>query len=111
MRKARQETEAALADARERARAVFLHAPIGSATISLRAGQPDRVLEANPALCAMLGCPEEDLLGAKPNSFLAEGNSIEGLALWQSLLAGETESYDVERRLTRADGRQIWARL
>ena len=107
----RHETEAALAEARERARAAFLHAPIGSAMISLEGGRPGKVIEANPALCAMLGFPEADLLGSDPNSFLVAGNSPEGLALWRSLVAGETESYDVERRLTRADGRQICARL
>ncbi len=105
------ETEAALTDARERARAAFLNAPIGSAVVALRGTDPGPVVEANPALCAMLGYPEAELLGSDPNSFLDAGGREEGLALWRSLIAGEVNSYDVERELTRADGRRIWARL
>src|SRR6201996_9229196 len=111
MSRAEQETETALSEARERSRAAFLHAPIGNAVIALQEREPGRVLEANPAFCAMLGVPEGDLLGADPTSFLDGGNSAEGLALWRSLVAGETESYDIGRRLTRTDGGQIGARL
>ena len=104
----RRETEAALAEARERSRAAFLNAPTGSGIFAVRHGQPGPVLEVNPAFCAMLGYPEAQLIGVEPQLVTGPFEVSEN---WRRLVAGETETYSVERTLTRADGREIWCRL
>jgi diguanylate cyclase (GGDEF)-like protein/PAS domain S-box-containing protein len=104
----RRETEHALAEARERARAAFLNAPTGSAIFAVEDGQPGAVLEVNPALCAMLGYPEAVLLGADPQ--LVTGQ-LEISDSWRRLAAGAIDTYGVEHPLTRSDGREIFSRL
>ena len=104
----RRVTDGALADARERARAAFVNAPTGSGIFAVSGGQPGAVLEVNPALCAMLGYPEADIVGADPQVVTGQRDPSED---WRRLVAGEIDTYGVERALTRADGREIVGRL
>ena len=106
----RRHTEAALAEARERARAAFLNAPMGSAIFAVAENGRGPLLEVNPAFCSMFGYPEAELVGRSPD--VIAGPDDEGQrARWQSLLSGEVDTFSDERRLRRADGRSIWGRV
>ncbi len=106
----RHETEHALAEARERARAAFINAPIGSAIVALAGPSAGAVVEVNPAFCAMLGYPEMELVGRQAESVL-HPDHLQDRTEWRSMIAGDVETYDAERRLIRADGGVIWARM
>jgi diguanylate cyclase (GGDEF)-like protein/PAS domain S-box-containing protein len=107
---ARHDTEAALADALGRARAAFVHTPIGSTLFSFGTDGPPRLIEANPALCALLGHSAAELEGMTFDR-IVHPDDLSDRGQWRRLAAGEIDSYDDERRLLRADGHAIWARL
>jgi diguanylate cyclase (GGDEF)-like protein/PAS domain S-box-containing protein len=106
----RYETEHALAEARERARAAFLNAPIGSAMVALSGPSAGQVVEVNPAFCAMLGYREEEIVGRAADSFM-HPDELEGRTEWRAMWRGELDTYDAERRLVRSDDRVIWVRM
>ncbi len=61
----------------------FSHAAIGMALVST-SGQ---VLQANPALCALLGCSDDDLTGRDFTSFVHEDDLAILSSQWNALLA------------------------
>ncbi len=97
----------ALRDNAEQLRELFDHVAIGIAVTDLRGW----VVDANPALCAMLQSPREELVG-HPFGFRpqtdGEGRSRQ---LHDDLLAGKRQHYDVEEHYQRADGTTLWARV
>ena len=68
-------------------------------------GTDGRILEANPALCAIAGCEPADLVGMEFWGFAAPGDT--SLLHWPRLLSGELTSYDAERRYVAFDGREL----
>jgi diguanylate cyclase (GGDEF)-like protein/PAS domain S-box-containing protein len=68
-------------------------------------GRDGRILEANPALCAIAGCAAEDLVGEEFWGFAAPGDT--SLDHWPRLLSGELSTYDAERRYVAFDGREV----
>ena len=68
-------------------------------------GTDGRILEANPALCAIAGCEPHDLVGQPFWDFAAPGDA--SLDHWPRLLRGELASYEAERRYVAFDGREV----
>jgi PAS domain S-box-containing protein len=102
---ARQEAEEALRNSEERYRQVEEHAPTGLALVA-----PDgRWLRVNPALCALLGYSEEELI-ARPFQDLMYPADRDA-ALYERLLAGDLATYQREERYVRKDGRVVWLLL
>ena len=97
----------ALLAAENRFRLAAEHAPIGIVIVS-----PEGVLlDVNDALCRLLDYSREELTGRT----FAEITHPEDLALdvahVQRLLAGEAETYRLEKRYVAQDGRVLWAQL
>jgi PAS domain S-box-containing protein len=69
------------------------------------------VLLANPALCSMLGYPEDELCGMHCSQFANPEDSEDDWALFQQLRAGAIDRYALEKRYVRNDGSQVWGRL
>ena len=69
------------------------------------------VLDANRALCEMLGYSERELVGMAFPSFTHPDDVERDLEHMHSLLAGEIEHYRTEKRYIHADGRVVWAIL
>jgi diguanylate cyclase (GGDEF)-like protein/PAS domain S-box-containing protein len=67
-----------------------------------------RWLEANPALCALLGYTREELLAAPPAHPPVVGQSLDPLANAPSSGASYAE---VERHFTRPDGTEVWVQV
>ena len=85
----------------------FSHAAIGMALVSTN-GQ---VLQANPALCALLACKEGDLLGVDFSDFVHR-DDLEILARqWQALLARDGSDTTIELRCLRPGGEVVYVAM
>ena len=96
--------ERALALSEERYRSLFERLPVG-----LFVCTPEgRFLEANPALLKILGCPDlETLKAIDASSFYC---SKRDRGHWRSIIEGRSHAADVECRMIRMDGKEIWVR-
>ncbi|AZO21429.1 PAS domain S-box protein [Mesorhizobium sp. M1E.F.Ca.ET.045.02.1.1] len=97
---------AAVEAAESRYRRVFERAAMGFAT----ANDKGEVLRSNRRLGALLGYPEDDLVGRQMDAFVHPDDRD----LFKKSLAGlsaETPSSGSEMRLIRKDGSTFWARL
>lgn len=96
--------ERALALSEERYRSLFERLPVG-----LFVCTPEgRFLEANPALLKILGCPDlETLKAVDASSFYC---SKRDRGHWRSIIEGRSHAADVECRMIRMDGKEIWVR-
>jgi diguanylate cyclase (GGDEF)-like protein/PAS domain S-box-containing protein len=91
----------------ERFRNAFDQAPIGKALVSTEG----RFTRVNTALCRITGYTESDLLGTTFQALTHPDDLDADLDQLQRLLAGESESYEMEKRYRHADGHYIWALL
>ncbi len=103
----RLEAEERLEEARTRLRLAFEHAPIGMALVA-----PDgRWLSVNPALCRITGYAEDELL-ARTFADITHPDDVDAdAALAARVLAGELDSYELDKRYLRPDGEVVWVRL
>ena len=62
------------------------------------------VLEANAALCAMIGYRAEEMVGRRIDEFAVTEDAEVPRAMWDDLVAGRVPSIDFERRYRRKDG-------
>jgi PAS domain S-box-containing protein len=88
-------------------RLAFERAPIGKALVS----PEGRILYVNPALCELLGHRADDLLGQQYDSMSHADDRELGLMQATSLLVGETDTYELEKRYVHADGRVLWVSI
>lgn len=80
---------------------VFKHAPIGITLVAT----DGRILGVNPAVCAMFGYTEEEMMDRSAEAFI----SSEGVSdLIRRTHEGETQTTGLEIRLSRNDGSPIW---
>ncbi|GIU89798.1 MAG: hypothetical protein KatS3mg010_0897 [Acidimicrobiia bacterium] len=98
----RKRLERAHAEASERLRTVFDHAPIAISLVDLEG----RVIDVNPAACAMLGVPREWLVGQDAASVVHPDDIEIAMELTSRQLAGER--IEAEFRLRREDGADLW---
>ncbi|MGH9017096.1 MAG: putative bifunctional diguanylate cyclase/phosphodiesterase [Acidimicrobiales bacterium] len=97
-------SEAALADAEERFRGSFEHAPIGMALASC----DGHLIRVNQAFSDILGRQPDDLAGMPIRQLTHRDDWETTASEMQSLSAGEIESYQLEKRYIRADGATVW---
>ncbi len=92
------------ADPDEALRTLFMQLPVGLYRISA----DGRILQANPALAALLGCPEPACVFRHHASdfFVSERNYRE----WRARLEDQREIYVFEGPARRHDGSVIWVR-
>jgi PAS domain S-box-containing protein len=97
----------ALRDSEARFRTIFEGATMGIALLD----QDGRVVEGNPALQRMLGCSLKELVNQVFTVFLLPDDASRCKALFRELLQGKRESYQVDKKYLRKDGRTAWGRL
>jgi PAS domain S-box-containing protein len=103
----REQAEEALRESERQFRAIFDNAAIAIALVS-----PDgRPVESNPALVEMLGYSSEELRRMTFAEFTHPSDVDLDLRLYRRLMDGEIESYRIEKRYYRKDGRIVWANL
>lgn len=103
----RQAGDAGRRQAESRWRLAFEHSPTGMALVSPGRG----VIEVNDALVAMLGKPRSELLATNWADFTHPEDVDHDNALFDELLAGTRNSYQLEKRFFRGDGNVLWASL
>jgi PAS domain S-box-containing protein len=91
----------------QRFRYLFEQAPVGMALEDFEG----RLLVVNPALCSMLGYSEEEMLALRCDQFANPEDSADDWKLFQELSLGLRQSYQIEKRYSRKDGRKVWGRL
>ena len=91
----------------DRLRVAFEKAPIG-VVLKDPGGRP---WESNPAFGRMLGYSEEELRGMVRADFTHPEDVEKDAELYEELLRGERESFQLEKRYVRKDGSVIWGRL
>ncbi|MBD3919051.1 PAS domain S-box protein [Paenibacillus sp. PR3] len=85
----------------------FEKSPIGMALLSSNGS----ILKANPSLCTMLGYTESELidLGVSPNPHPEDLEA--DLKLWNKLVHGEMDGYQIEQRYVHKSGAILWGLL
>jgi len=90
-----------------RFRYLFEQAPVGMALEDLEG----KLMLVNPALCSMLGYSEQEMLALQRDQFADPEGAANDWKLFQELSLGLRESYQIEKRYSRKDGRKVWGRL
>jgi PAS domain S-box-containing protein len=106
-------TERKLAEQRLRAseaqfRIVFERALVGMARVSFSS---ETFVEANEALCALLGRTRQELTSMPWPQFTHPDDVELDLVPFRRMAAGEIDAYTVEKRFIHRDGHAVWARL
>lgn len=97
----------ALRDSEERFRSSFDHAPIGMALVAL----DGRFLQVNRALCELVGYTEQEMLGKSSQDIVHPDDLADALEIHKRLSAGDLDTYQLEQRYVRKDGRFVWILL
>jgi PAS domain S-box len=88
-------------------RAVFENAGIGIALVDIE-GHP---VKCNPALEKFLGYTQEELSRMTFSEFTYPKDVETDVHLYRSLIEGERDNYQIEKRYIRKDGEIVWGRL
>lgn len=103
----RHRVEHSLRESETRFREAFSHAPIGMALVS----PCGNWLQVNRSLCQMLGYPEAELRTLNFQAVTHPDDLQSDLDLLRQLLAGEIESYHLEKRYLHRSGHAVWVLL
>ncbi len=107
MEEDRKRAEEALREGEERYRSFFANAAVAVA-ITDRDGY---VVEANDTDCRFLGYPHAELIGMHFTKFTHPEDIDIDVHLFRSLMAGERQGYEIEKRYVRKDGAVVWGRI
>ncbi|KUG19869.1 hypothetical protein ASZ90_010402 [hydrocarbon metagenome] len=99
--------EKALRESEERFRGIYERAGIGIALVGL----DGRITDANPAIQKMLGYRPDQLCGRHFADITHPDDVAEDVALVTTLVAGEIDTYRIEKRYVTADGQILWGLL
>jgi PAS domain S-box-containing protein len=101
---AQKKAERALRESAARLRATFESPAVGIALTSPEKGW----VEVNDQLCAMLGYSRDELSRMTWLDVTHPDDAAGNLALFEKLLAGQRESYSLDKRFIRKDGTPFW---
>jgi len=106
-RRERHAAEEELRVSEARFRATFEQAAVGMAHVGL----DGRFLRVNRKLCDIIGYPEEELLQITFQQITHPDDLEADIAQRQHLLAGEINTFTMEKRYLRKDGSTVWVNL
>ena len=104
---ARRQAAEALRASEARFRSLFEHAPIGIALSDMQG----HTLLANASIFSMLGYDADELRGMRFSEFAHPDDLAVQLPLLQELLAGTRDTYSLDSRRIRKDGRIVWGHV
>ena len=85
----------------------FDHAAVGMALVTLEGG----FHKINDAFCGIVGYSAEELVATDFQTITHPDDLEKDLALLQKLLAGEIQTYGMDKRYFHKDGRLVWVHL
>jgi two-component system, NarL family, sensor histidine kinase UhpB len=100
-------TELQLQASEQRQRTLNENAPIGLAIVGL----DGRFHSVNPALCAITGYAESELLGMSFQDITHPDDLVADMAQFDDMLAGRMASFKMEKRYIRKTGEIVWVQL
>lgn len=103
----RKQTEIAGQKSEAQLGSIFEHSSIGISLTNL----DGRLIDINPALCKMLGYSREELLTMSFIDYTHPDYVAADLKLFQELVAGKLDHYQLEKNYIHKDGRLVWGRL
>ncbi|MFP4635924.1 MAG: diguanylate cyclase domain-containing protein [Nitriliruptoraceae bacterium] len=99
--------EGLVAQVRERLGDVVELAPMGIGVVTL----DGRVLMSNDALRQMLGYSEDEFAAMSFDEYTHPDDVERNRVLFEQLVAGEIDRFELEKRFLHADGHLVWGRL
>ena len=96
-----------LQQSEERFRAMFEHSAVGIGIMGL----DRRVIDANPAICRIYGRTREEMIGLSAAEVTFPGDNPEATRLFNELMSGQRDSYELDRRYIRKNGEVFWAHV
>jgi diguanylate cyclase (GGDEF)-like protein/PAS domain S-box-containing protein len=96
-----------LRESNERFRAAYEEASIGMGMVSLK----HNIIEANPALCKMLGYSKEQLIGVDFKDITHPDDVEVSVTHHRNLVAGIIANYHFEKRYIHKQGHELWVLL
>ena len=103
----RQRLKAARQESEERFRSIFDSAALGMTLVSVKG----RFMQANPALCRIVGYTEEELRQKTFQDITYLDDLEIDLALLREVVAGVRATYQMEKRYFHKDGHIVWVLL
>ncbi len=103
----RKRSEAALQESEARFRVIFNKSPLGIALVDLE-GRP---FLTNAACQKMIGRTAEELRGMVFTEFTHPEDRDKDMDLYRELIAGERDSYQIDKRYIRKDSQLVWTSL
>ncbi len=103
----RREIEEALQKSEERFRTIFEEAVLGIDLIDFQG----HLIEFNPAFQAMMGYSPEELRNMTISDLSHPADLDESGQLFQELIAGKRDRYQIDKRYIRKDGGIVWGRV
>lgn len=100
----RRASKQALSRSEERFRVIFENAPFGVVLVD----SAGHTILSNRSFRAMLGYSAEQISGMRLSEFTHPDDVAATEDLFQQIFRGERESYRIEKRYIRADGRIVW---
>lgn len=88
-------------------RSVFENAGVGMTLVDAQ----QRVIRCNPAFARMLGYSDQELVGMHLAQFSQIDDMATNAKLYESLVAGEIDRFQMLKRYLRKDGSQMWGQL
>lgn len=101
------EANAALRASEARFRTTFDHAGIGMTIVDITG----TVVAGNPAFSRFIGYSQEELVGMNVQEYAYGPDLAHGNELLHEMIEGKRDSYQVEKRYVRKDGKVVWGRL
>jgi PAS domain S-box-containing protein len=106
-RRASQQSEQVLQSSEQRFRAVFEKTAIGMGLVDVTG----ELIASNPALHQIIGYGPEELRSMTLVDYTHPDDVAADLALYQELLAGKCDYYQLEKRFIKKNGELFWGRL
>ncbi|MDX2273781.1 MAG: PAS domain S-box protein [Cyanobacteriota bacterium] len=103
----RKQAEAALAESEAQFRGIFENAPMGITLDTL----DGKTLRVNPFLAQLLGYSVDELMPIHFHHYTHPDDVLAEEVLWNDLIAGKRNYYQLEKRCVRKDKQTIWTRL
>jgi PAS domain S-box-containing protein len=98
---------AELQESEARFRSMFEHSAVGIGIMGL----DRRIIDANPAICRIYGRTREEMIGMNAAEVTYPIDDPLSQELFNELISGQCDSYEVDRRYIRKNGEIFWAHV